>query len=102
MLSEARMGSERMLGRKQGLSGVFTSAMFSSMLPIRQSLPDRSIADLPTEVRKQLHFAALRSGVAKVRGRFHRDWWLVEKTADPSASLGMTKGRVSLPFASGG
>jgi hypothetical protein len=28
--------------------------MFSRMLPIRQYLPDQSIADLPTEVRKQL------------------------------------------------
>jgi hypothetical protein len=28
--------------------------MFSRMLPIRQYLPDRSIADLPAEVRKQL------------------------------------------------
>jgi hypothetical protein len=28
--------------------------MFSRMLPIRQNLPDRSIADLPAEIRKQL------------------------------------------------
>ena len=46
-----------------------------------------------------------KSGFAPVgmtrleRGGFIRFGWLVERTADPSAALGMTKETVALPFA---
>jgi hypothetical protein len=35
-------------------SGIYTAAMFSRMRPIRQYIPDRSIADLPGVVRMRL------------------------------------------------